>query len=228
MALSAGAAWLRWLDRRSALAVDHFVGISTCVAERIERIYGRRADVIFPPVAAKPLGGAASATGDFLLSLGRLVPYKRVDLALAAAERVGIPLIVAGDGPDRARLEGLAGRQTRFVGSVSEAEAGRLLSQCRAFVFCGEEDFGIAPVEANAHGRPVVGYGRAGLLDTMIPGVTAELFTEQSVEAVADAIHRALTRTWEPAAMRQNAERFGPEHFRRKFEAVVVATLSGN
>src|SRR5207249_1541287 len=160
-----------------AAHVDHFLAISQCVADRILRSYGRVAQVIFPPVAAKPQATApAIAREQFALYVGRLVPYKRVDLAIVAAKELGIRMIVAGDGPERARLEKLAGPLTDFVGWVSEEEAGRLLSSCTVFLFCGEEDFGIAPLEANAHGAPVVAYGRGGVLETMQAGVTAEFF----------------------------------------------------
>jgi glycosyltransferase involved in cell wall biosynthesis len=194
----------------------------------VRRCYGRESDVVHPPVAAKgacPPPAGAARREPFLLHLGRLVPYKRVDLAVLAAERLGVPLVVAGDGPERARLEAMAGPQTRFVGAVSEAEASRLLSTCAAFVFCAEEDFGITPVEANAHGAPVIGFGRGGLLETMVPGVTAELFPEQTVEALVAAAERALDRAWDGAALAANAARFAPERFREGFAAAVDGAL---
>ena len=228
VALAAGTRGLRALDRWSARGVDRFVANSACVAERIQRSYGRPAEVVFPPVAAK-LGtpGGRRPRAEFLLSLGRLVPYKRVDLAIAAAERLGIRLVVAGSGPDRARLEQLAGRYTEFLGDVSEQEAADLMSDCRAFLFCGEEDFGIAPVEANAHGAPVIGYARGGLCETMIEGRTAEFFHDQSVPAVADAIQRAFQRPWEKGELFLNAARFAPERFRDEIAGSVLRVLQG-
>ncbi|MGH7720906.1 MAG: glycosyltransferase, partial [Gemmatimonadaceae bacterium] len=193
---------------------------------------------VYPPVSAKPgaggaggageaggAGGAGAVRGEYLLHLGRLVPYKRVDLAIAAAERLGVRLIVAGDGPDRPRLERLAGPQTTFVGEVSEEEAGRLLSGCAAFVFCAEEDFGIAPLEANAHGAPVVGLARGGLLETMVPGQTAELFQQPTVDELSAAIERALVRHWPEATLRANAARFSPQRFRAAFLDSVTSAL---
>jgi glycosyltransferase involved in cell wall biosynthesis len=205
--------------------VDHFLSNSRYVADRVRRCYGRDSDVVFPPVAAKASHAPSADREPFLLHLGRLVPYKRVDLAVLAAERLGIPLVVAGDGPERARLEAMAGSQTTFVGAVSESEASRLLSACRAFVFCAEEDFGITPVEANAHGAPVVGFGRGGLVETMVPGVTAELFEEQSVDSLVAALERAMARTWDVGALAANAARFAPERFRQGFAASVDAAL---
>ena len=223
--LRLGGGALRQWDRRSALPIDAFIAISSYIARRIERCYGRTASVVYPPVASKPLARLNPGRGGFLLHLGRLVPYKRVDLAIAAAERLGIRLVVAGDGPDRGRLQRLAGRRTEFLGDVSEAAAGELLSTCAAFVFCAEEDFGIAPVEANAHGAPVVGYGRGGLLETMIPGQTAELFEEPEVDHVVAAIERALARPWREVDLRANAARFAPDRFRAGFLREVVAAL---
>jgi glycosyltransferase involved in cell wall biosynthesis len=216
---------LRWLDKRSADGVDHFVANSACVADRIRRVYARDAEVVYPPVSAKGPGSGERLRERFLLHLGRLVPYKRVDLAIGAAERLQIPLVIAGDGPDRARLEHLAGRHTRFVGQVSEVEAARLLSTCAAFMFCAEEDFGIAPVEANAHGTPVVGFRRGGLAETMLDGVTAVFFDEQSVDAVTKATHRALQQSWDTALLRKNAQRFSPQHFREAFARSIVRAL---
>ncbi len=225
LALVTAARPLRWLDRRSARGVDHFVAISQFVANRIRRWYDRPADVVFPPVTRKTTVVQGRAPDGPLLYLGRLVAYKRVDLAIAAAERLGIRLIVAGDGPERARLQALAGPHTEFVGPVSEAEAGRLLSTCRLFVFCGEEDFGIAPLEANAHGIPVVAFGRGGILETMQPGVTAEFFQEQTTDAVVQAVRRALSRQWDQAALHDNARRFSPERFREAFVRSISLAL---
>jgi len=224
-ALAIGGPVLRWLDRRTAEGVHHFIAISNHIAAQIRAVYGRDATVVYPPVTPKP-GAGMLARGNFLLSLGRLVPYKRVDLAIQAAEHLGLRLIVAGDGPDRRRLERLAGRHTAFVGEVSEQEAGRLLETCAALVFCAEEDFGIAPVEANAHGAPVVGYRAGGLRESMVEGETAEFFDHQRVGDLAAAIQRAVSHGWDRSALQRNAARFSPEVFRRGVRAAVLAALS--
>ncbi len=116
----------------------------------------------------------------------------------------------------------MAGHNIEFLGAVSEEEAGRLLSTCAAFMFCAEEDFGIAPVEANAHGAPVVGYGRGGLLETMQPGITAEFFEEQTVESATEGIQRAMSHPWDTTTLQANAQRFSAENFRKG----VVASLN--
>jgi glycosyltransferase involved in cell wall biosynthesis len=216
LAMRLGTGPLRSFDRRSANGVHHFISNSQYVSHRIGRCYGRTSTVIYPPVEPKPLEGTPGRRGDFLLYLGRLVPYKRVDLAILAAERLGVKLVIAGEGADRHRLERLAGRHTEFVGGVTDAEAGRLLETCRAFVFPAEEDFGIAPVEANAHGAPVIGYAAGGLLETMVPGVTSELFEAQRVDSLSVAIRRAYDRHWDEAALRANARRFTPVRYRRQ------------
>jgi glycosyltransferase involved in cell wall biosynthesis len=155
------------------------------------------------------------------LCLGRLVEYKRIDLVVRAAELLQMPLVIAGDGPERARLERIAGPHTELVGEVNEATAGTLLRDCAAFVFAGEEDFGIALVEANAHGRPVVCYAGGGAAETMLDGRTAVFFHEQTPEAVAIAVRDCLSRTWDPTALKANAARFSPERFREEFAAAV-------
>lgn len=226
MAMTVGAPLLRHLDRRSATGVDLFVANSRYVKNRISRVYGCTASVVYPPVSQKRMGGGAVQREDFLLALGRLVPYKRVDLIVRAAERLGRRLVVAGDGPERRALERLAGKHTEFLGEVSEAHAGQLLSTCGAFVFCAEEDFGIAPVEAGAHGAPVIAFGTGGVSESMVPGETAEFFHRQTVDEVVAAIRRAGRRSWDEAALRRNAARFSPEIFRSKMRAAVRTALA--
>ena len=214
MFLRLGRAPLRAIDRAAAGHVDRFVCLSRHVADRVRRVYGRESAVVFPPVARKPALATAPKRSDFLFTLGRLVPYKRVDLAVLAAERLGMRLLVAGDGPERTRLEQLAGPHTEFLGEIPEARAAQLLSECAAFVFCAEEDFGIAPVEANAHGAPVVAFARGGALETMRDGATAVFFHEQTVDSLVAAIQRCRSRSWNGAELRANAERFSPGNFR--------------
>lgn len=221
LALSLARAPLRAIDRAGAAGVHRFVSISRTVADRVRRAYGRESDVVYPPVAVK----ASVARGpreDFLLSLGRLVPYKRTDLAILAANRLGARLVVAGDGPELARLRAMAGPTVEFTGEVSEERAARLLSTCAAFVFCGEEDFGIAPLEANAHGAPVVAYGKGGLAETMQDGVTGVMFHEQSVDAVVTAIERCRAHRWDEETLRANANRFSPDRFRQDMTKILT------
>jgi glycosyltransferase involved in cell wall biosynthesis len=225
LALRLGRGLLRKLDLWSATRVDRFLGISEVVAERIKRIYGRSCDIVYPPIARKPGALPSSKRSDFLLSLGRLVPYKRVDLAVGAAQMLGIRLIVAGDGPERERLQRAGGRWTEFLGATSEAESARLLSECSAFVFCGEEDFGMAPLEANAHGAPVVYYNRGGVAETMRPWFTGVPFEEQSIACVAGAIRAVLDRSWSHEVLLANAQLYSPQRFRTDFARAVGDAL---
>lgn len=213
MALRASRAALRAADLRAARGVHRFVSLSRFVAERVRRIYGRASEVVYPPVSPKASVPRA-AREPFLLTVGRLVPYKRVDLAIAAAERLGLRLLVAGDGPERERLRQQAGPHVEFLGEISEVEAAGLLERCAAFVFCAEEDFGIAPVEANAHGAPVVAFARGGVVETQRESETAVFFHEHEVSAVATAIERCLAHPWNDGVLRDNARRFAPSRFR--------------
>jgi glycosyltransferase involved in cell wall biosynthesis len=218
VALALAAPLLRLVDRLSAGRIDVVLANSHYIAKRIQRAYGRTAAVVHPPVTAKPVRPRQGPRDDALLSLGRLVPYKRVDLAIEAANALGARLLVAGDGPERARLERLAGPTVTFLGEVSEREAGELMERCRAMLFCGEEDFGIAPVEANAHGLPVIALRRGGVAESMRDGITAEFFDTPTVPAVVAAVRRAAGRTWDEGAIRANATRFSAGRFH---EAIV-------
>ena len=148
---------LRWWDRRSVRQVDHFVAISQAVRERIARHYGREAAVIYPPVHTSNFQPAANI-GDFYLVASRLIPYKRIDLAVRAFTQLGLPLLVVGEGRDRAALQAQAGPTVQFEGWVSQERLRELMATCKAFIFPGAEDFGIAPMEAQASGRPVIAY----------------------------------------------------------------------
>jgi glycosyltransferase involved in cell wall biosynthesis len=225
-ALSISQSLMRSWDKATASCVTEFIAISACVAERIGRIYSRSAHVVYPPVQARSITSTDPGLGQYLLYLGRLVPYKRIDLAIAAAERLGIKLVIAGEGPELHRLQRQAGPRTKFLGRVSEPEAAGLLDHCVGFVFCAEEDFGIAPLEANAHGKPVVAYGKGASQETMVDGVTATLFHEQSVDSLAGGMDRLLRQQWDPVELRKNAKRFSPAVFRDRFRSVVNAALS--
>jgi glycosyltransferase involved in cell wall biosynthesis len=226
MALRAARGPLRALDRRLARNVHHFVSLSRHVAGRVKRAYGRDSAVVYPPVALKP-ASAAHERESFLFTMGRLVPYKRVDLAIGAAEKLGMRLVVAGDGPERARLQRIAGPNTQFLGAISETEAGKLLSTCRAFVFCAEEDFGIAPLEANAHGAPVVAYGAGAALETIRDGESGVFFHEQTSDSLAAAVRHCLDRRWDEAALRANAGRFTPERFDAGMRDALLSAVQG-
>jgi len=221
----------RW-DVQAASRVDRFVGISKAVVERIKACYGREADLIYPPVDTDGFHMAPKdELGDYFLVASRLVPYKRVDLAVRAFSELGLPLLVAGDGRDRPALEAMAGPSVRFLGYVPQDELRRLLARCRAFLFPGEEDFGIAPVEAMASGRPVIAYAAGGALDTVLEGRTGLLFHEQTPESLAHAVREFNDGEFDPASLRRFAEGFATPVFREAFGRLVdrpVETKAGS
>jgi glycosyltransferase involved in cell wall biosynthesis len=213
---------LRREDLAGAAGPDVFVANSGYVAERIERYYGRSAEIVHPPVDVEHyLGLEREGPGDFYLAFGRVVPYKRVDLAVAACARLGRELRVAGDGRALEAARALAGEGTRFLGKVSESERDRLLSGARALLFAAEEDFGIVPVEAQAAGLPVIAYGVGGAVESVLDGRTGVLFSEQSVAGLAGAIERFEALDLDGQVVRENARRFGRERFRAEMAAVI-------
>ena len=222
---SVAAHWLRVWDRAAADRVDLFVANSETTAARIRRYYRRESAVVHPPVDTGRLVPNRLPAEDFFLVVSRLVPYKRVDLAVRAAAHVGRRLVVVGDGPERARLVRLArehGAAAEFLGWRDDDEVAGLYARTRALVFPGYDDFGIAPVEAQAAGRPVVAYGRGGATETVRDGETGILFGEQNVAALADALAGAWDARFDPAACRANALRFDAAVFRAR-----MAELTG-
>ena len=215
---------LRRADLRGAEQVDAFVANSTVVAARIRRHYGRDATVVHPPVAVdRFLGVPRTAAADApYLFFGRVVPYKRADAAVAACERLGRRLVVAGEGRDLERVRALAGPNTTFAGRVSDAELTALLASSRALLFPGEEDFGIVPVEAQAAGLPVVGLGTGGVRDSVRDGVTGVLYEDATVDGLVAAIERFEALALDDAAIRDNARRFGPQRFADEFARVLL------
>ncbi len=209
----------RW-ERAAADRVDAFVAISNEVQARIERVYGRESAIIHPPVDTRRFA-AARHPDDYFLIVSRLIPYKRIDLAVRAFNELGLPLWIGGEGRDRASLEALAGPNVHFLGRVPGEELGPLMARCRAFVFPGLEDFGITPVEAMAAGRPVIAYAGGGALDYVREGVTGLFFREQTPESLAEAVRRFDDSAFDPAAIRAHALKFDVSVFKAKLQASI-------
>jgi glycosyltransferase involved in cell wall biosynthesis len=205
--------WLRGRDLRAARRVDHFLANSRHVAGRIRRTYGMEARVIYPPVDVERFGEVEAEPEDYYLAGGRLVPYKRIDRAIAAANLAGFRLKVFGEGPDRDRLESMAGPTVEFLGHVSDDELPLVMARARAFLFPGEEDFGIVPVEAQAAGRPVIAWNRGGVRESVIDGQTGVLYDDPSANGLLEGLDRFEAGTWWPHVARRNAERFGRDRF---------------
>jgi glycosyltransferase involved in cell wall biosynthesis len=211
--------YVRLWDVAATPRVDAFVANSREVAGRIERYYGRSATVIAPPVDLPPY--APAPPRDYYLAGGRLIPYKRLDLAVRAFNALRLPLKIFGEGRDRAALETIAGPTIEFLGHVSEQRRQELFTDCRAFVFPGEEDFGITPLEAMAAGRPVIALARGGALDSLIEGVTGRFFQEQTAADLAAAIALSRTDRYDADTIRRHAEGFGRDVFLRRMREVI-------
>jgi len=219
---------LRRQDVEGAASPDVFVANSRNVADRIRRYYGRSAEVVNPPVDVERLLSLTRDPGEHYLVFGRVVPYKRVELAVAACARLGKSLRVAGDGRAMASVRAAAAGhpEIELLGRVEDAERDALMSSARGLLFPGEEDFGIVPVEAQAAGLPVIAYEVGGASETVIDGRTGVLFEQQSALGLAGAIERFEGLELDEQAIRQNAERFGRERFRSEMAEVIERATS--
>jgi glycosyltransferase involved in cell wall biosynthesis len=218
--------YVRLWDEVSSRRVDAYIANSRVVARRIQKRYGRQSTVINPPVDAKlytPQPGGRH--GDYFLVVSRMIPYKRLDIAIDAFTRLGLPLKVVGQGRQEAELKARAGSNIEFLGALPDAAVKKLYAGCRAFIFPGQEDFGITPLEAQASGRPVIAYGGGGALETVVPHQTGEFFSSQTAEALADVVSRFNEDNYDPAAIRHHAESFDREVFKRRIEQFVEQKL---
>jgi glycosyltransferase involved in cell wall biosynthesis len=215
--------WLRARDLRAAEKVTEFMSISEIVARRVQSTYGRESAVVYPPVDTTRFAALTPRPQGYFLVVSRLIRYKRIDLAVEACTQLGRRLLVVGTGPLREALEKAAGPTVEFLGRKSDEDVNELISGCEAFLFPGLEDFGIAPVEAQAAGRPVIGFGVGGVAETVCDGVTGVLFHEQSAESLMQAIERFDRMEFDPGVCRKNAQRFDSSVFRRRMTEVLQA-----
>lgn len=220
------AALRRW-DWQAAQRVDQFIAISRVVQERIRQIYQRESVVIHPPVDTERFTPDPSVpVGDYYLIVSRLIPYKRIDLAVQAFNRLPEErLVIVGQGRDKEALQAQAGANITFLGRQSWARLVELMRGCKAFLFPGLEDFGIAPVEALSAGRPVIAYAGGGALDTVVPGLTGEHFSPQTVAGLLSVLERFDAGDYDPAACRTQAEKFSKAIFQRKLTAFVDSVV---
>jgi glycosyltransferase involved in cell wall biosynthesis len=222
---------LRAWDAAASARVDLFIANSSFVARRIRAFYGRDAEVVHPPVAVDYFTPAPAnlGRGGYALAVSALAPYKRIEIAIAACERAGIELRIAGDGPERARLARLAGPGTRLLGRVGDEQLRDLYRGARMLVQPGVEDFGIAAVESLACGTPVVAAARGGVLDIVVDGRHGVLYDDQeglaslpAVGALAAAIDKAGQMSWNPLDLRNRAESFAAGHFADRMRSLVA------
>ena len=226
--------YLRGWDVASAARVDSLVANSQFIRRRIARAWGREAAVVHPPVATDLFAAAGTGinaaleVGGRYLWVGQMTAYKRPDVVVEAFNRLRLPLLMVGDGDMYEAVRRRAGPNVEVVQRLDLASLRRAYASARALVFAAEEDFGIVPVEANASGRPVLAFGRGGILDSIVPGETGLFFGAQSVDAIiagVEAMERWLPE-FVPACAVANAARFAPERFDAGFSAVVDAALA--
>ncbi len=216
---------LRRLDYRAALRVNLFLACSEVVARRIQLAYGRRAMVVYPPVETERFSGQETRDEGFFLIVSRLNAYKRIDAVIQACNQARLPLLVVGTGPWERKLRAQAGPTVRITGPLPDGEVDRLMSTCRAFVLPGEEDFGIAAVEAMAAGKPVLALRRGGAAETVIDGCTGVLYHEPTPEAFLDAVRRLSASRWDPDIARARARQFTRMCFAARIDQSVAFAI---
>jgi glycosyltransferase involved in cell wall biosynthesis len=219
--------YLRLWDLASAYRVDQFVANSQFVARRIAKTYRRPARVIYPPVAVENFS-PKQPRQDFFLCVSRFVPYKRVDLVVAAFSQLGLPLVVIGTGPEFEKARAIAGKNIQFLGFQTDAVVKQYLETCRAFIYAAEEDFGITLVEAQAAGAPVITYQQGGASETVIAGQTGIFFAEQTVDSLVAAVKQFLKEppTLDSLALHHHAGQFSQACFRKNFAEFVDESMA--
>ncbi len=236
-AMSIITPYLRRWDVRTAKRVNFFIANSENVRKRIQRIYRRDADVIFPPVdteqfqisqtrSDQPLAGKKD--GGYHLIVSALVPYKRVDLAIAVFNTNGKRLLIVGKGPDEEKLHSMSKPNIEFLGWRDDHELAKLYAECSALLFPGEEDFGIVPLEAMASGKPVIAYGKGGALETVVEGVTGTFFYEQTEEALASAVERASSSFFNHETIRAHALKFSRTVYKNRMKNFIEEKIKSH
>lgn len=211
---------LRIWDKMSTDRVDHFVANSDTVRGRIQKYYRRESDIMYPPVDTQVFS-IANEVGDYFVTGGRIVPYKRFDLVVQAFNRLRVPLKIFGDGPELKRLSHMAKDNIKFLGRVSDEEKTQLLAHARAFIHPQVEDFGITPIESMAAGRPVIAFQEGGATETVIPGKTGVFFRHQTWESLLNTIIQFDHTSWDSAYIRDYAKRFNTDTFKVRMKKYV-------
>ena len=223
---------LRAWDFYSSQRLDHIIANSNFTSKRIKKYWGLESDVINPPVDIKRFN-YNNPRENFYISLNRLVPNKRIDLLIKAFNKLNLPLIIIGDGPERFKLQNMSNSNIKFIKKISDKEVENYMSRCRAFVYAGIEDFGIAPVEAMASGAPVIAYGKGGILDTVNcykkqdkeKVSTGLLFKNQTSEDIIDTISwfedKKLWKNFNPEMLNEYSQNFSIENFTSKFDLII-------
>ena len=224
--------YLRMWDKSASERVDYFIANSEHTAKRIKKFYGRKSEVIYPPCVTKfpppPLRkGEQWNSSDYFLIVSRLSPYKKIDIAIEAFNKLELPLVIIGDGEDRKKLEKMAEKNIKFLGFQPEEKLAQYYQNCYAFIFPGEDDFGITPVEAMFFGKPVLAFRKGGILETIIEGITGEFFDDPIPEILADGVRRIKNNydQYNPEKIKEQAGKFSEEEFKKKIVRVVDNTF---
>ena len=214
--------FMRIWDQKNSKRIDYFIANSSEIKRRVKNTYNRDSVVINPPVRCN-MFNISETDGDYYLVMSRLVGYKRFDIAVEACKQLGKKLVVIGDGPEREKLEKIAEENENivFMGRQPDEVVKKYMSECKALLFPGLEDFGIVPVEAQACGRPVIAYGKGGVLDSVIDGKTGVFFDEQTAKSLGDAITKFECMKFDKQIIREHALQFDETEFRRKIKEFV-------
>ncbi|MGZ3626966.1 MAG: glycosyltransferase [Ktedonobacteraceae bacterium] len=218
---------LRVWDQTSSMRVDHFIANSPVVADRIRKYYRRDSVVIPPPVEVSRFTfDPTNRPEDYFLIVSRLMPYKRIDLAIEACNHLHLPLVIIGSGRDENRLKRLAGPTIRFMGRLSDQEVLYYYAHCRALILPGEEDFGITPLEAQASGRPVIAYAAGGSLASIVDNVTGTFFYKQTVESLVKVLVSFDEHEFDPHTIYNHALEFDQPRFKRRIQQFIEAKMN--
>jgi len=218
----------RLWDRAAANRVDFFMANSQTTADRIKKYYGRSATIIYPPVKLGNWLPAVQSSQEYYLIVSQLTTYKKIDIAIDAFNKLELPLVIIGQGSDSQRLKKMAHKNIKFLGWQSDAVVQRFYQNCSAFIFPGEDDFGIAPVEAMGYGKPVLAYNKGGATETVIAGVTGEFFDDPVSESLADGIRRLRLNMsqYSSLVIRKRAERLSEERFKREITRFIKEKIT--
>jgi glycosyltransferase involved in cell wall biosynthesis len=228
--------YVRMWDRVAADRADYFIANSKATQDKIKKYYGRDSTVVYPPVETNP-GAKLSEVSeeeafgrrDYFLIVSRLAPYKKIEVAIEAMNKLNLPLIVIGEGSPKYEkyLKSIAGPKTKFLGWIPDGKVKEYYRHCRVFLLPGEEDFGITLVEAMSFGKPVIALRKGGAIETVIEGETGEFFNESAIEVIADAVRRFMSKEkdYDHEKIREHARKFSKERFRENFERVVGEML---
>lgn len=211
--------WLRKYDIVAAKRPDVMIGISSAVKKRIKKYYMCESEVIFPPKddSISRSKRLTSRVADYFLIVSRLVPYKKVDLAIKAFSGLNEKLVIVGTGSEESRLRAMANPNIKFVGQVTDGQLAQYYENCKALIFPQEEDFGLVVLEALSHGKPVIAYKKGGALDMIVDGKNGIFFTEQTVQSLSKAIKRLFTMKWSDDIIISTSSKFSKERFKKEF-----------